>query len=88
MTYSTSRDKVSAPFVPSSNVGNISTTWQLVNGVLSWKNNVFLNGTASLCSDAMGDIQAYFLEQILPGCTPVSLSEASGKDFLYLDEGQ
>ena len=88
MTYSTSRDKISSPFAPSTNVGNISTTWQLVDGVLSWRNNIFLNGIASLCSDPLEAIQAYFLEQPAPGCTPITLSQAPGKNFLYPDKWQ
>ena len=78
MTYSTSPGKASAPFAPSSNVGNISTAWSLVDGTLLWKNSAFLNGVASLCENSMGAIQAYFLELPLPDCSPISLSQTSG----------
>ena len=78
MTYSTSPGVVSAPFAPSSSVGNISTTWQLAGGTLSWTNSLFYNGTASLCTDATGTVQAYFLAPVPDDCTPISLSEAPG----------
>lgn len=78
MTYSTSSGVVSAPFAPSSSVGNISTAWQLTEGTLSWENALFNNGTASLCTDATGAVQAYFLAPIPDDCTPISLSQTPG----------
>ena len=79
MIYSTSPGKIAAPFAPSSNVGNVSTTWQLAAGILSWKNSLFSEGTASLCTDPAGAIQAYFLEPIPVDCTPIILLQASGQ---------
>ena len=79
MTYSTSPGILSAPFAPSSEIGNISTTWQLVGGTLSWKNSLFSNGTATLCTDATGMVQAYFLAAIPDDCRPISLTQASGQ---------
>lgn len=79
MTYSTSPGITSALFAPSSNVGDVSTTWQLAAGTLSWKNSLFSNGTASLCTDPTGAIQAYFLEPVPPNCTAISLKQASGQ---------
>ena len=78
MTYSTSGDVISAPFAPSSTVSNISTTWELAAGTLSWDNSLFYNNTASLCTDATGVVQAYFLAPIPADCTPISLSQTSG----------
>ena len=88
MTYSTSGDVTSAPFAPSSTVGNVSTTWELAGGTLSWNNSLFYNGTASLCTDATGVVQAYFLAPIPADCTPISLSQTSGLWFPYLDNKQ
>ena len=79
MTYSTSPGVISALFAPSSDIGNVSTTWQLAAGILSWKNNLFSNGTASLCTDSTGAIQAYFLAPIPANCTAITLTEASGQ---------
>ena len=88
MTYSTSGNVTSAPFVPSSTVGNISTTWELVAGTLSWENSLFYNGTASLCTDPTGVVQAYFLAPIPIGCTPISLSQTSGQWVPHLSNDQ
>ena len=79
MTYSTSEGIVSAPFAPSSSVGDISTTWQLDAGTLSWKNDNFLNDTAGLCSDSTGMVQAYFLAPMPSDCVPISLNQAPGQ---------
>ena len=87
MTYSTSSGVTSALFAPSSDIQSISTTWQLVAGTLIWNNDVFLNGTASLCGDPTGGIQAYFLTSIPANCTPISLREASGLQIPLLKLG-
>ena len=83
MIYSTSPGVSSALFAPSGDVGNISTTWSLAGGVLSWKNFVFSNSTASLCSDPSGAIQAYFLATPPANCTAISLNTASGEHMFY-----
>ena len=88
MTYSTSGDVTSAPFAPSSTISNISTTWELAAGALSWKNSLFYNGTASLCTDPTGVVQAYFLAPIPADCTPISLSQTSGPWFSLLNNEQ
>ena len=88
MTYSTSPGISSAPFAPSSETGNISTTWQLVGGTLSWQNSLFLNGTAALCTDATGAVQAYFLAAIPDDCTPISLTQASGQCISHPNDEQ
>ena len=85
MTYSTSPGTISALFAPSSNVGNVSTTWQLAAGTLSWNNSLFSNGTASLCSDPTGAIQAYFLAPVPANCTAISLRQASGQRLSHSD---
>ena len=82
MTYSTSSGVTSALFAPSSDIQSISTTWQLVAGTLIWKNDAFFNGTAALCGDSTGAIQAYFLTPVPANCTPIFLREASGQQFL------
>lgn len=87
-TYSTSGDVVSAPFAPSSIIGNISTTWELAAGTLSWNNGLFYNGSASLCTDATGMVQAYFLAPIPADCTPISLSQTSGPTLPHLNNEQ
>lgn len=79
MYYSTSPGVVSEPFVPSPNINSISTTWELTADILSWANSLFLNGTASLCLDATGAIQAYFLAPIPADCTPILLMQTSGQ---------
>lgn len=88
MTYSSSPGVISALFAPSGNVGNISTTWQLTAGTLSWQNSLFVNGTASLCSDPTGAIQAYFLAPIPANCTAISLTQASGQNISHSDNEQ
>lgn len=84
LTYSTSGDVVSEPFVPSSNISSVSTTWELDAGALTWNNILFKNGTASLCTDPSGVVQAYFLAPIPANCTPISLSQTSGLWSPYL----
>ncbi len=79
MTYSTTGFAISAPFAPSSNIDDVSTAWQLDGGTLSWNNSLFYNGTAALCTDPTGVVQAYFLAPIPADCTPIVLSQASGK---------
>ena len=73
--YSTTEGVVSEPFIPSAVVGNISTTWQLSGGVLSFNNDAFLNGSASLCMDPISEnIEIYFLAVPPSSCIPIFLT--------------
>ncbi|KAI9812312.1 MAG: hypothetical protein M1827_004761 [Pycnora praestabilis] len=77
--YSTSENVFNEPFTPSSTVNDISTTFALSGGVLSWTNNNFNNGAARFCNYANRMTEVVFLGDLPAGCTMVMLRLTGGK---------
>lgn len=75
-TYSTSPGVGSAPFVPSTVPGSITTTFSIGSGaLLQWQNPAFFNGQASFCALTNGTVYATFAQDAQPeGCFFISLS--------------
>lgn len=62
-TYSTSPNTASAPFVPSTVAGSITTTFSTgANQVLTWRNPAFFKGQAAFCAMDNGTVYAVFAE--------------------------
>lgn len=78
--YSTDPGVAFAPFVPSTYVGSISTTFSASNsGMLMWSNSQFYDGQAQFCSLQNGTVYAIFQQNSAPsGCLYISLSIFSG----------
>lgn len=76
------------PLAVSASSGNITTTWTVMNGHLTWDNAAFVGGTAGFCQDTSGRVFATFgapANSILGvACAPVNLVTYPGKSFFLL----
>lgn len=68
-------------FAPSPATGSITTTLNIVDGVLVWDNAAFFNGSAVFYADGANQIYATFAgpTDVPPGSSPIVLLAYSGK---------
>ena len=77
--YATSPGVTSQQFVPTFYPSSLTSSWQLSNGIVSWRNESFQNGAAVACVNQQSNVQLYFLAAPPSTCTILTFRQAARK---------